>query len=290
MIDTSLLKTFLTLNETRSFSRTADIVCRSQSAVSMQIQKLEDLLQCKLFERTKRTVILTPNGERLILHARKILNLSQTMMNEFLEPQISGSIRFGAPEDFTTFHLPAILSDFAQTHPNVTLNVHCDLTRSLMKSFGEDKFDLIVIKKDEKQMIPNSRFILNEKLVWVVSKTLLDSVEPGRSQPLPLVLSPSPCVYRERAIESLTQADIGWVETFTSPSVAGIVAAVRAGLGCAILPQEMVPSGLKIVGASSGWPKLEDAQICLLAKDFDNPAVKSLSGYIQEQITINQKI
>lgn len=289
-MDTSLLKTFLILNDTKSFSKTADIVGRSQSAVSMQIQKLEDRLQCELFERTKRTVTLTQNGERLILHARKILSLSQTMLNDFLEPKISGSIRFGAPEDFTTFHLPAILSDFSQTHPNVTLNVQCDLTRNLMKSFTEDKFDLIVIKKDENHPIPNSRFILNEKLVWVISKSLLESVNPNGTTPLPLVLSPSPCVYRERAIDSLTQEDIGWVETFTSPSVAGIVAAVRAGLGCAILPQEMVPSGLKIVGSATGWPKLEDAQICLLANDFDNPAVKSLSGYIQEKIIINQKI
>jgi DNA-binding transcriptional LysR family regulator len=289
-MDTSLLKTFLILNETKSFSKTADIVGRSQSAVSMQIQKLEDRLQCELFERTKRTVTLTQNGEKLIQHARKILSLSQTMLNDFLEPKISGSIRFGAPEDFTTFHLPAILSDFSQTHPNVTLNVQCDLTRNLMKYFNEDKFDLIVIKKDENQPIPNSRFILNEKLVWVISKSLLESVNPKGTTPLPLVLSPSPCVYRERAIDSLTREDIGWVETFTSPSVAGIVAAVRAGLGCAILPQEMVPSGLKIVGSATGWPKLEDAQICLLAKDVDNPAVKSLSGFIQERIIINQKI
>ncbi len=289
-MDTTLLKTFLVLNETKSFSRTAERVGRSQSAVSMQIQKLEEILRCELFERTKRTVTLTTNGERLILHARKILSLTQTMLNEFLEPQISGTIRFGAPEDFTTFHLPAILSEFTQTHPGITLNVQCNLTRSLMKSFSEDKFDLIVIKKDDKENIPNSRILLNEKLVWVISKSLLNSVSPTGDQALPLVLSPSPCVYRERAIQSLTQAEIRWIETFTSPSVAGIVAAVRAGLGCAILPQEMVPSGLKIMNPSLGWPKLEDAQICLLAKDLDNPAVKSLSGYIEEKISINRKL
>lgn len=288
-MDIALLKTFLVLNETKSFSKTADIVGRSQSAVSMQIQKLEDMLQCELFERTKRTVTLTPYGERLILHAKKIVNLSQTMLNDFLESNISGTIRFGAPEDFTTFHLPAILSEFAQTHPEVTLNVQCNLTRTLMKSFNEDKFDLIVIKKDDKQNIPNSRFLINEKLVWVVSRSALGSIDPRGGKPLPLVLSPSPCVYRERAIDSLTKADIGWTETFTSPSVTGIVAAVRAGLGCAILPQEMVTYDLKIMNHSKGWPQIEDAQICLLAKDFESPVVKALSGYIEHKISLNQK-
>lgn len=292
-IDTSLLRTFIILAETRNFTRTAEKIGRSQSAASMQIAKLEEILNTRLFQRDKRHVCLTSDGEKLIGDARQMVNLSEALIGRFCEPEVEGEVTFGSPEDFATFHLPSILASFTQSHPRVVLHANCDLTLSLIKDFKRKRYDLIVIKQEPDNLIPEAQPLWRERLVWVGAPSL----DPARSfkqvaqkhQPLPLILSPSPCVYRARATEALDKAKVPWKVAFTSPSIAGEVAAVRAGLGFAALPRQMVPSDLTPLEQEQGWPKLKDAKICLLARDLHHPAVTALSDYIREHVSFNQK-
>jgi len=134
-VDTALLRTFVALAETCSFSRTAAKVGRSQSAVSAQIQKLEALFDCTLFDRDKRNVRLSPDGERLLGYARQMIQLSDAMLERFRTPEVAGEVRFGSPEDFATRYLPDILAAFSQAHPGVLLNVNCDLTLRLIDGY-----------------------------------------------------------------------------------------------------------------------------------------------------------
>lgn len=291
-IDTSLLRTFVILAETHHFTRTAERIGRSQSAASMQIAKLEEMLGCKLFERNKRKVMLTPDGEKLLGYARQIVALSDALMNRFKEPDVEGEIRFGSPEDFATFYLPDILASFTQSHPRVVLNVNCDLTLRLIEGFEQDQYDLIVIKQEPGKLYRGAEALWRERLVWVGGPELKAETSfksyIGHISPMPLVLSPPPCVYRARATEALNRSGVPWKIAYTSPSVAGASAAVRAGLGVTVLPRKMVPTHLLPLEQEQGWPRLRDSEICLLTRHHRNPAIEALSGYIQERIAFNQ--
>ncbi len=168
-IDISLLKTFITLAETQSFTQTARRVHRSQSAVSMQIAKLEEQLECSLFVRNKRNVKLTMDGERLREYANQIVRLSDNLRDQFTQKEVTGDIKFASPEDFATYYLPDILADFVNAHPRVTLKVNCDLTLTLISEFEQDNYDLIIIKQEPGKLYPNAKPLLREELVWVDS-------------------------------------------------------------------------------------------------------------------------
>jgi DNA-binding transcriptional LysR family regulator len=280
-LDTALLRAFVALAETLSFSRTAERLGRSQSAVSVQIQKLEALLGCALFERDRRRVRLTPEGEALLGDARRILSLAEALLSRAGGPEVEGEIRFGSPEDFATRYLPEILAAFAAGHPRVRLHVNCDLTLKLVEGFGRGEYDLIVVKQDPAEPYPGSRRLWRENPVWVAP-----SHTPPGSGRLPLVLSPAPCVYRRRAVSALDAAGQPWSIAYTSPSYAGTVAAVRAGLGVTVLPRTMVPDRLEVLDGAAGFPPLPEVEIALLAAPRPSPAVAALADFIGERAPI----
>ena len=293
--EVNLLKTFISLCETQNFTQTAQHIHRTQSAVSMQIAKLEEQLECVLFIRDKRNVKLTNDGLRLKEYANQIVRLSDNLLDEFKHKDIKGEVYFASPEDFATYYLPKLLSEFKISHPKVKLNVNCNLTLNLINEFEKGQYDLIIIKQEPGKLYKQAKPLLREELVWVgndhsevnltfnkVSKKYLNDI--GH---FPLVLSPSPCVYRERALEALDKANILWEVVYTSPSYAGAIAAVKAGLGFTVLPREMVPPEL-VTFQNTKWPKLKHAEICLLARDKNSPVTNSLSDYITERIALFQ--
>ena len=296
-IDIGLLRTFIILAKTQSFTRTAERVHRSQSAVSMQIAKLEELLDCTLFERDKRNVSLTAQGEKLHSHASQIVGLADQLFDRFVEADVEGNINFCSTEDFATFYLLGILADFVKSHPRVMLDVNCDLTLRLIKDFEKDKYDLIVIKQEPGRIHAGAIPLWREQLVWVgcdpedrdktFKRTIKKYIDNGNA--LPLVLSPSPCVYRQGALQALDKAGIPWKVVYTSPSFAGATAAVTAGLGFTVFPRNMVSEELIPLEHERGWPKLKDAEMCLLAKAKTNVAIDSLVTFIRDRISFNQK-
>lgn len=275
-VDTQLLRTFVTLAETCSFGRTGARVGRSQSAVSGQLARLESLLGVRLIARDTRNVALTPEGERLLPDARAMLAQADAMLARFRTPQVAGVVRFGSPEDFASAYLPDILGVFAAAHPEVELHVTCQLTLPLIAEFEAGDQDLIVVKQDPDRPYPGARTLWRERLVWVTS--------PGfraDRRPVPLVLSPAPCVYRARATSALKASGWDWLGVYTSPSFAGGVAAVRAGLGAMVMPQAMVPPGLMV---RDDWPALAEAGIALLAPPRPSPAVQALASFVVEKV------
>ena len=283
-IDTSVLRTFLALAETGSFSRTGVLVGRSQSAVSEQIRKLEDMFGRVLLERTTRHVRLTAEGEKFLQHARAMVAQADAMLARFRAPDIEGEVRFGSPEDFASAYLPDILGVFAAAHPAVELHVTCQLTLPLVEDFEAGEQDLIIVKQDPERRYTSSRPLWRERLVWVAATSLTPSFADatrGRPLPLPLVLSPSPCVYRSRATRTLEGAGVTWSGVFTSPSFAGQAAAVRAGLGYAVMPRAMVPPELSVL---RDWPELAEVEIALLGQARLSPAAAALAGFIEERV------
>lgn len=267
-LDIDLLRAFTTVAEVGGFTRAADVLLRRQSTLSLQIKRLEEALGRRLLDRTSRRVRLTAEGASLLAGARHMLDLNDRLVARLNEPAIAGTVRLGTPEDFATTHLPQVLARFAQAYPAVQLEVTCDLTLNLMARFRQGDFDLVLVKREPERSDRGVR-VWREPLVWVAADRL---AVPGQG-PLPLVLSPPPCVYRKRATDSLNAARRPWRIAYSCASLAGQHAAVKAGLGMTVLPKDMVPAGLATIERREDLPDLHDTEIALLsARKLSAPA------------------
>lgn len=279
-VDTLLLKSFIAVAETGSFSRAADIVGRSQSAVSLQIKKLEEGLRCNLFDRTNRDIALTEQGEVFLGYARRMIELQWEAFSRLNEPDVKGEITFGVPEDFATHYLSGILASFSKHHPHVQLHVICDLTLNLMDGFHKGDLDIVLVKRDPESVKGGTR-VWKEPLVWAA----VEHYQP--KDPIPLVLAPQPCIYRARALGALDRMRKSWDIAYTSPSLAGTIAAVRAGLGVTVLPANMLPEGLKPLTGKKKLPHLAESEIALFKKDHISEAGKVLAAHITKSLEQN---
>lgn len=280
-MDTALLKTFLILAKTRNFTQAASKLLRSQSAISLQIGRLEQILGKTLFIRDNRNVALTYEGEQLVLFAQDVLKAEEKMIYHFQQSHsLTGEVRFGTPEDVATAYLPSILANFVETYPNVLLNVHCELSKHLKMGFEDGAYDLVLIKQDPQFPHPRSEAIFNETLVWVAHPNLCSHLHEHMKM-LPLILAPSPCVYRQKAIDRLSECGLKWRIVLSSPSFTGMLAAVKAGLGISVMPLKMVPQELAIIDA---LPELSCAQIAILKHDTAHEAAHALASYVSSHI------
>jgi DNA-binding transcriptional LysR family regulator len=273
-LDLALLKTFLRVAETGSFTQTAQSMGRTQAAVSLQIKRLEEITGKSLLERTHKKVFLTTAGETMVAYARRMLTISQELKNRFEESNLEGEVRLGTPEDFATAYLPQVLAGFARSHPHTQLNVKCDLTFHLHEGFERGEYDMVLLKR-EAATTTEGVMIWHKPLVWVTGDT-----SPKTKIAVPLVLAPQPCIYRKRAFESLDKVHRQWRVAYTSPSLAGTIAAVKAGLGVTVLPKDMVPHGLTVLDSDSGLPELPHAEITLLLRENLSKAAAMLAKHI----------
>lgn len=278
--DALTLECFLAVTETGSFTRAADKVTRTQSAVSQQIAKLENQVGKSLFIRGKK-LTLTSDGEILLTYARKIVQLNRDAMDRFKQPELQGEVRFGLPEDFASVFLSEVLTEYAALHPRILLNIECDLTLNLFERFKKKEFDLVLIKMNKPEDFPSGMDVWSETLEWVGNPELF---ELDNDQSVPLVLSPQPCVYRARAINSLEKKNKKWRIVFSSHSYAGTIAAVRAGMGLTVLPRNMIPSYLEIIKKNTNIPNLDDTHISLLKHHDKNLAVNSFEKFVVERL------
>ncbi len=279
-IDTLHLKSFIAIAETGSFSRAACIVGRSQSAVSLQIKKLEDSLKCTLFDRSNRDIALTDEGEIFLGYARRIIELKWEAFSRLNEPDVTGEITFGVPEDFATHYLSSILADFSKHHPHVQLHVTCDLTLNLMEGFHKGDLDIVLVKRDPERVKGGTR-VWKEPLVWAAA----EHYTPKNL--IPLVLAPQPCIYRARAIGALNRVRKPWQIAYTSPSLAGTIAAVKAGMGITVLPENMVPHGLTPLTGKNKLPHLANSEVALFKQEQLSQAGKVLAAHVTKSLEQN---
>lgn len=278
--DALTVNCFIAVADTQSFTKASQRINRTQSAVSQQISKLETIIGRPLFVRGKN-LYLTPDGEIFYPYATQISTLYRQALDRFKEPELEGQVRFGLPEDFATIFLTDVLVDFAHIHPGILLNIECDLTLNLFERFRKNEFDMVLIKMSKPEDFPNGVDVWSEKLEWVGNKNFFASFDVQR--PLPLVLSPQPCLYRARAISGLEDNLIKWQLVFSSTSYNSKIAAVKAGLGVTVLPQSMIPKQLSILD-SKILPPLSDTHVSLLKHNKNNPAVASFEDFILKKL------
>lgn len=261
MFDPVLLRTFVAVAETGSFTQAGLVLALSQPTVSQHVRKLETAAGRILVARDTRTVALTDNGEAMLGFARSILAAEDEAMSYFTGSAMRGRLRFGAADDLALTQLPGILRDFRQLYPQINLELTVSQSPALYRKLSAAQLDLIFIKQDPGT--PEGRLVRRDRMVWVGHK----SVTVDAAMPVPLIVYQSPSLSRSYAIRSLESVGRTWRITCNVREVNGVLAAVRAGIGIAVFPQSLIPGDLAQVSASVGLPELGDIDFSLL----DNP-------------------
>lgn len=277
-LDLNLLKTFVAVVESGSLSNAAPRVGRSQSAVSMQMQRLEEMVGNQLLVRGPRTV--TPNaiGEDFLIYARRLLKLSDEAWASVTRPKETGSVRLGVPDDYAAFLLPPVLSRFAEDHPLVTVELVCEQSTALVKTLAEGRLDLAIVTRLPDQPLDVIRL---ERFVWVASPNHV----AWQADPLPVALFEPGCAARMNVLEALGDADRSYRCTYSSASLLGLIAVVQAGLAVAGLAQRSVPPSLRVIGAHEGLPALPDLEIGILRNPLSTtPAVDRLGDFLRRDL------
>lgn len=233
-LDLDLLRTFVAIKDSGGFHAAGKAVGRTQAAVSHQIKRLEEIVEKPLFERTTRKVRLTPYGELLIEHAKKMLEMNDEALLRIKDASVSGVLRLGAPEAMTSNHLPRILALFSRSHPNVILEVTCGLTEDLLYGYEKNEYDVVIFKRSNRSE-GQGKIVYTERLAWMKAR---HATFPDKS-PIPVILTPEPCNYRKRTIETLQKSKRAWRIAMTLHSFSGRVSAVKEGLGISVLPHEI---------------------------------------------------
>lgn len=278
-LDTDILRSFVAVADAGGFTAGAERVARSQSAVSIQIRKLEERLGKRLFERTPRRLSLTREGEALLGYARRLLDLNDEAVTVVGRPPLSGTLRLGVTEYFVPRHLPAILARFAAVHPGVGLTVETGISTNLRKRLDDGALDLAVVRQGPAD--PPAEILLQEPLLWVAG----EGYRPDPKAPVRLVALAPPCGMRALALAALERAGRRVVPVFTSGSLLGLLAAVEAGLGVAVLGYESLKPGLRVLGRREGLPDLGSSAIALITRrGADSAAARAMGDALRASL------
>lgn len=278
-LDLDLLRTFVAVADSGSFSHAASRVGRSQSAISMQMQRLEQTVGKQLLVRGPRAVLPNAIGEELLVYARRLLKLSDEAWASVTRPEEAGSVRLGVPDDYAAFLLPPVLSRFAAAHPLVNVELICEQSTSLVKTFADGRLDLAIITRGPEQAI---EVLQRERLVWVASPNHV----AWEIAPLPVALFEPGCVARKSVLQVLGATDRSFRCTYSSASLLGLIAVVQAGLAVAGLAQRSVPPSLRVIGKAEGLPPLPEMEIGILRNpQTGNSAVERLYEFLRRDLT-----
>lgn len=284
-VDPDLLRSFVLIAEGRSFTRAAALVGRTQSAVSMQIRRLEEILGQSVLHRSPHGIDLTPHGVYLLGRARELLKLNDEIVATFRAPQVAGRVRLGSPDDYALRWLPPVLARFAESHPAVEVEVVCLPSHDLVKLVRTGELDLSLVSEGHDLPKVASRLLWRGPLVWVTA----ERGSPHRTTPLPVAMARDHCTWREAAIAALERAQMPYRLAYVSGTQIGTVAPVLAGLAVTISTLTWLPEGCRPVRPDEGLPPLPDFGIMLCkATDARQPITDALAEHIERSFENEQ--
>lgn len=269
MLDLDQLRTFVAIAECGSFTRAAETVNKTQSAVSMQMRRLEERIGRSIFARDGRMSRLTEDGERLLHYARRLVQLNDETLAVFDESEVSGFVRLGTPDDYADRFLPEILARFSRSNPKAEVSVVCAPTPNLFEQIAEGELDVAIVTHVQKKGRKGSDVIRREPLLWVASAR--HAVE--NENPLPLALGRPDCDWRRAAQTVLASINRENRLLYTSWNSTAVGAAVLAGLAISVLPESALRPGMRVLCEADGFPKLPDCEIGVLRSWRQNTRV-----------------
>lgn len=275
-LDLRLLVTFVHAARSGSLSATAVQVGRTQSAVTMQMQRLEEIIGQNLLHRGGGGVRLTGSGERFLEYAERILRIHDEAVSAFSREGLRGSIVFGCPEDYLISTFPALLQSFGGMHPDVEIKVVAAPTDQLRRLLHTKQVDLALVSTPG--WTDSDDVVRTEALVWVGKEPTLALHNFGEA--VPLALSASNTMDHKAACEAMSRARQRYRISYASNSLAGLVAVARSGLAVSVMTEKAVPPDLHILG--SPLPALPTLGILIAsAESGQSPAAKAFGQHIR---------
>lgn len=285
-LDMDVLRALVIAMEHGGFARAAERLGRTQSAISLQMKKLEEQVGQPLFRKAGRTVALTDAGDLLLGYARRIVALNDEALSVTRDRAMDGSVRVGFPQDLAERWLPAVLGAFHRAHPHVHVEAQVGRGRELRERVAQGALDLALAfgevgGNSAGAAAGGAETLAHLPLVWVAPSGFRTAPEA----PLPLALLDAPCMFRQHGIERLDGDGLPWRITFTSPSLSGLWAAVEAGLGITIRTPLGLPGALTALGPEDGLPELGSVPLELhRAPTAAPPAVDRLHGILSDSL------
>jgi DNA-binding transcriptional LysR family regulator len=279
-LDIDLLRAFVFVQQAGGFSRAANLLHRTQPAISLQIKRLEKRVGGPVFERDRSGLLnLTPLGLTLASYAHQITALHDEAVARLSRPVVRNRLRFGILEELGHSRLPTVLRSFVKVFPRTSPKVQVSLSNQLVNDLMQGRLDMAVVAGEPGFMHGTS--LWTEPIVWVFSS----AVPTALRQPLPLVLLPDPCFYRRAALKALSEARLQWTEACVSSTMAGVRAIVIAGLGLSAVGESEVNEGLRTVGQEFDLPRLPSAEIMIYyrSREFDDPA-QTLAAHLRRSL------
>nr|WP_249782016.1 MULTISPECIES: LysR substrate-binding domain-containing protein [unclassified Bradyrhizobium] len=277
VLDLELLRSFVSVVEAGGFTRAGERVHRTQSTVSQQIKRLEEDVGQVLLHRDGKDVRPTEAGERLLSYARRLLSLAEEARDVLRQPDSDGAIRLGIPEDFAAYRLAKLLGAFSRSHPGLRLDVRADQSKHLARDLQRGELDLALYKREAGAK--DAIAVWPERVHWVTSKSHpVDVNVPS----VPLIGFPLGCIYRAGAIHALETAGRAWHTAYTSSSLAGIQAAVAAGMGLSILSEMAIQTDHRVLTAKDGFAPINKTEVALMASPDASPATLRLADRLAE--------
>ncbi len=278
-LDLDQLQTFVSIADTGSFTRAAEEVHRTQSAVSMQMRRLEERIGKPLFEKDGRLNKLTEEGERLLSYARRLLYLNRETLAAFDDNRLEGTIRIGTPDDYADRFLPEIMARFARSNPRVELTVICEPTPGLVEHIKRGNLDIALVTHNDARA--QSEVVRREPLLWVSSQNHATHEEAV----LPMAFGRPNCVWRRAACDVLDRQNRDYRVLFSSFSATVIAAAVLSGLAISVLPECALRPGMRVLGEADGFGPLPDCRIGIMRGQTSQPElVDALARHICESL------
>jgi DNA-binding transcriptional LysR family regulator len=282
-LDLAIMRTLLAAVETGSFAAAARKVGRSESAVSLQIKRLEEQIGEPVFVRTGKQMTLTGTGARLAEYARRLLDLNDEALSAASDNSIDGTVTLGVPHDVTETWLPAVIEGFRRSHPSATLKVMEGRSAVLLSRLADNQIDLAIVFSASRP--GNALWSADLPMVWIGR----DDFGLRKNEPLQLAAFDPPCFFRAAAIASLEGADIDWSIGYASNTLPDLWSAVKLGLGIAVRTPAAVPAGLAILDGKHGLPDLPPfhVSLCGSAIESKRPIADRLRIILEECLALS---
>jgi DNA-binding transcriptional LysR family regulator len=260
-LSADLLRAFVTVADLASYTKAGDVLGRTQPAISLQIRRLEELVGVRLIETVGKRPQMTEGGEVLSVYARQILSLNDEVVGRYTKREKSRTLRVGLPTDYAAAFLQKMMLTFAEIHPEIKFEIHCDSSAALLDWLRKDDLDIVIAMTSEH----SAQFLARawvERPIWVSAEDWKDN----GNEAVPLVSHLDGCEYRVRMIEALNSRQREWRNAYRSPGIAAVQNAVLSGLGVSALTQRTFIKGMRILSEDEGFPALASIRVGLYYK------------------------
>ena len=283
LLELDLLKTLVAIAETGNFSSAAEAVFRTPSAISMQVKKIEELVERPVFIRDSRSVSLTPDGLLLLEHARRVLALNNEMVARFVTPNMEGEVRLGAVDHVAEQFLTTVLRRFSETHPGVVVEVTVENSAELAERMKTSQLDMALVTCNSANYAGlEVEVIHREKLIWAGLKGGV-CVE---QTPLPISVWEEGCVWRQAALEGLEKSNREYRVNFKSAYVSGQKAAILADLAIAPLPASSCDGSIVPIDAKYKLPELSEYAVGMILPQETTCSVDAMANHLRASFAL----